>query len=254
VLAGAQVQLKQDEAAKGSPVSTGANGAYAIGSVANGSYTIAVSKDGYNPGTITNVVVSGAALSGKNLTLTKVTGPTYKVSGTVTGSDDSPLQGAKVLLKTSPGGDIVGTEKTTGPDGKYETIGVSPGNYTVEVTLAGYFIYEDNFAVTDGNIAIDPVLEPIAVAVSGTITTKPSTNPTAAGYWSLKKKATAKFPVWKSPGEPSPATAPPPAKVRASTSSPVTFSFPATRTLAIRSSTRRGGTPRLSLKPLYPAG
>jgi hypothetical protein len=66
--AGAAVQLKQGGSDIGSPVTVGANGAYAITGVSAGTYTIEVSLSGYANGTI-NVTVSNANLSGKDLTL-----------------------------------------------------------------------------------------------------------------------------------------------------------------------------------------
>jgi len=69
-LAGASVQLKQNGTQKGS-ATTDAEGKYTISNVANGTYTIEVTKDGYETGTIANVVVNGANVTGKNLQLTQ---------------------------------------------------------------------------------------------------------------------------------------------------------------------------------------
>jgi hypothetical protein len=68
---GASVQLTAAGMSVGSPVSAGANGAYAITGVPNGTYAIEVSLAGYDTGTIAAFTVSGANVSGKNLALQK---------------------------------------------------------------------------------------------------------------------------------------------------------------------------------------
>jgi hypothetical protein len=81
---GANVQLKQGGANIGNAVSTGTNGAYTITGVqAGGGYTIEVSLTGYTTG-ISSVFNIAGDVTGKDLTLVKITGPVYTVSGTIT--------------------------------------------------------------------------------------------------------------------------------------------------------------------------
>jgi uncharacterized repeat protein (TIGR02543 family) len=80
--AGAELQLTKSDVAYGSAVSAGADGAYSIGGVPAGTYAIAVTREGYAPGTISAFTVSGD-LSGKDLTLTAL--PDYTVSFNVNG-------------------------------------------------------------------------------------------------------------------------------------------------------------------------
>ncbi len=67
----ASLQLKNSSGNVGDVVTAAADGSYSITDVPAGSYTIAVSCAGYDNGTITEVTVSNAAITGANLTLTK---------------------------------------------------------------------------------------------------------------------------------------------------------------------------------------
>jgi 3-hydroxymyristoyl/3-hydroxydecanoyl-(acyl carrier protein) dehydratase len=148
------VQLQQDGANVGSPVSTGTNGTYTIPDVLPGSgYTIEVSLEGYTTGTISSFNVTTANITGKDLTLTKITVPVYTVSGTI--STDNPggaASGASVQLKQ--GGGNVGSPVSTGANGTYTIPNVLPGTgYTIEVSLAEYTTGTiSTFDVTAANV------------------------------------------------------------------------------------------------------
>ena len=67
----AALQLKNSGGNVGGIVTAAADGSYSITGVPAGSYTIAVSCTGYDSGTITGITVANAAITGKDLTLTK---------------------------------------------------------------------------------------------------------------------------------------------------------------------------------------
>ncbi len=81
-IAGAAVQLKSAGNNIGSPVYTDADGAYTISGVPAGTYTLEVSAEGYDSGTISNVVVADANISGKDLMLTKTFIPVADITMT----------------------------------------------------------------------------------------------------------------------------------------------------------------------------
>ncbi len=82
-ISGASVQLKSGGSNMGSAVNTDINGEYTILDVANGTYTIDVSKTGYDSGTIASFSISNANVTDKDLTLIKAADPTYPVTLTV---------------------------------------------------------------------------------------------------------------------------------------------------------------------------
>jgi uncharacterized repeat protein (TIGR02543 family) len=108
-LAGASAQLKQG-AATLDTMTTAEGGTYAFFGVAAGSYTIQVSKSGYDSGSIATFTVSGN-VSGKNLTLTAstVTNAAVPVIGTqpvgaIYAKNASPVTALTVAASISDSG------------------------------------------------------------------------------------------------------------------------------------------------------
>jgi hypothetical protein len=135
---GATVQLKQGGVNVGTAVSSAEDGSYTIPSVPAGDgYTIEMSLTGYTTGTISVFSVSGN-VSGKDLTLIKLTVPTYTISGTIsTDNPEGPASGATVQLKQ--GGVNVGSAVSSVVGGSYTILSVPAGDgYTIEVSLTGY--------------------------------------------------------------------------------------------------------------------
>ena len=132
---GASLQLKSGGSNTGGPVSAESGGGYTITGVPAGTYTIEAALTGYTTGTITEFTVS-ANVSGKDITLQKITGPTYTVSGTISLSGGGSAEGASLQLKR--GDSNTGSPVSAGSDGGYTITGVPAGTYTIEVSLTGY--------------------------------------------------------------------------------------------------------------------
>jgi hypothetical protein len=176
-MSGASVQLKQGSSPVGSPVIATAGGAYTITGVYPGSYTVAASHTGYTGNETETFAVTSMNVSGKSLTLTKIT---YTVSGTITGTDSGNMSGASVQLKQ--GGSPVGSPVTAAAGGTYTITGVNPGNdYTVAASHSGYTGNETGvFAVTSNVTGKDITLTKITYTVSGTIIGSDSGNMSGA--------------------------------------------------------------------------
>jgi protocatechuate 3,4-dioxygenase beta subunit len=170
---GATVQLRNDTGPVGTAVSADAEGVYAISGVAPGTYTIEVSLEGYTTGTIDNVEVSAADVTGKDLELKKtvVVPGTYTVSGTIgvsdSGSGGSP-SGASVQLRQ--GGTAKGAAVSADGSGAYSISGVAPGTYTIEVSLAGYDTGTDSVTVSNADLTGQNLtLQKTTYTIRGTI-------------------------------------------------------------------------------------
>jgi hypothetical protein len=187
---GALVRLRQGNSNVGSAVSTGTDGTYTISGVPGGTgYSIEVSLSGYVTGIIPSFNVT-ANVTGKNLTLARITGPVYTVSGTIT--TDVPwggAGGATVQLKqgsvNTVGGAAgqlpltnVGEPVITGADGTYIIHNVPAGTgYIIEVSLTGYTMMGTIFSfnvttanVTGQNLTLTKITGPV-YTVSGFIIT-----------------------------------------------------------------------------------
>ncbi len=128
-IAGATVQLKSGGSNSGSSVTTDTNGDYTISDVANGTYTIDVSKTGYDNGTIASFSVTSANVTGKNLMLTKSAAPTYTVTLTVNkdGSNNGWAHGKTFYLYQSGSSQYTGT----GAGGTVTFSTVANGTYDI---------------------------------------------------------------------------------------------------------------------------
>jgi len=134
-------------AANASTVSNGA-GTYSFSGLANGSYTVSVSKGGVNinPGSQA-VTVSNANVTQVNFS---ATAPTFTISGTI--SPASAGSGATVTLS---GAANAGT--TSNGAGTYSFSGLSNGSYTVSVSKSGVNINPGSQAVTVSNANVTQV-------------------------------------------------------------------------------------------------
>jgi endoglucanase len=145
-LPGATVTLKQGIATVGTPETTTEDGTYTISDVANGTYTIEVSKDGFGTGTITSFTVAGKNVTGKNLMLIKA----YAVSGKITNPANANLGGATVTLKQ--GITTIVPPVTTAANGTYTITNVVNGSYTIHVSKSEYTTVTIPVTVADANV------------------------------------------------------------------------------------------------------
>jgi formylglycine-generating enzyme required for sulfatase activity len=186
--AGAVVQLKQGGVNVGSPVSTGTDGTYAISGVPAGTgYSIEAALTGYNTRATVDFAVSGN-VTNKNLTLAKISGPVYTVSGTITTNPGGPANGALVQLKQN--GINTGSPVSTEIDGTYTISIVPAGFYSIEVSLSGYTAgtisaFQVNGNVTDKDLELAPV--PVLYTVSGIISTDNPPGPASGALVQLKQ-------------------------------------------------------------------
>ncbi|MDR1211406.1 MAG: choice-of-anchor D domain-containing protein [Spirochaetaceae bacterium] len=112
----------------------------AIDSIAaggNDSFTVGP-KTGLGAGTYTaTVTVSGGNGISATFDVSFTVEPVYTIKGTITSNMPAgPAAGASVQLKKD--GLDTGSAVNTAGDGSYTISGVEAGNYTIEVTLAGY--------------------------------------------------------------------------------------------------------------------
>ncbi|GHV32438.1 hypothetical protein AGMMS4952_22800 [Spirochaetia bacterium] len=150
----ASVQLKKGAADIGTAVHPATGGAYTITYVpADTGYTIEVSLTGYTTGTIGSFDVTAANVTGKNLQLIKIVGPTYTIGGTISVDTGAPdLTTASVQLKK--GAISIGTAVHPATGGAYTIPGVpADTGYTIEVSLTGYTTGTiGSFDVTAANV------------------------------------------------------------------------------------------------------
>jgi hypothetical protein len=122
------------------PATTDAGGVYNFTGLANGIYTVVPVLEGYTFDPVfAQIVVNGASVSSVDFVVD--TGPTYSISGTVSG--DVPLSDVTITLS----GYAAQTIKATA-DGTYSVSGLVPGSYTVTPSLSGYTFSPDSTDVT----------------------------------------------------------------------------------------------------------
>jgi LPXTG-motif cell wall-anchored protein len=129
-VANAQVKLGDKET-----VNTNTNGYYVIPGIDMGTYSVTVSKDGYQ--SKTESVVVAAETDGLNLSIGEVINKNRDVNGIVTDSSGSAVEGAKVTI--SKDGSLVATAiSETGGVYSLKSVPIGTG-YTVTVSKDGYY-------------------------------------------------------------------------------------------------------------------
>ncbi len=139
------------------PATADAQGTYNV-SVPAGTYTVTASHSLYLPASVSNVVVTMGNTSTANLALTSVAG---WIAGTVTAVAGGALPGVAVYAVST----IHEYSARTDAQGKYN-ISVTADTYTVNATLAGYYVKEVTGrqvlpgATTTVDFSLDPIPQP----------------------------------------------------------------------------------------------
>lgn len=144
---------------------TSATGTFSIPGVADGSFTITPSLDGYSftPASL-GVSVAGADVAGVNFDAIPPGGG-HSISGTVT---QGGFGVAGVVLTLMPGGAVA----LTGADGKFTISGLADGSFTLTPSRAGLAFTPTNRSVTVSGANVtgqDFTATPAKYSVSGTV-------------------------------------------------------------------------------------
>ncbi|MDR2382382.1 MAG: carbohydrate-binding domain-containing protein [Prevotellaceae bacterium] len=155
------VKIADNSAVAQSP--TNAAGEYIITGVSTGNYKIVATLNGYETGSIDEVQIVNSDVTGKDITLQKITVPTYVIDGTVTKPDGSVAAGASVQIIKTNDKINVGQAVTTNSAGAYSISDISAGTYDIIVTLDGYEtgiianVIVNNSNITNQNITLQIV-------------------------------------------------------------------------------------------------
>ena len=122
---------------------TDASGAYSIGNLHPGTYSITVTADGFAPAQSTATLAAGSTLSAPNIVLATAA----QVSVTVTSKTSSAVASAQVQLLQN-GADVAtgGTDST----GRVTISGLAAGTYQLVVNAGGFLGTTDTFTLTAG--------------------------------------------------------------------------------------------------------
>jgi hypothetical protein len=138
---------------------TAADGTYSFSGLANGKYTVVPSLAGHTFQPVSTAIsVSGANVTGKNVTATASSAPAYNITGKVSGA---VVNNVMITLN----GDATGSVFTDA-NGNYSFPGLAAGSYTVTPSLAGYsFGPAAPITISTGNSTLNNFVS--AVAQSG---------------------------------------------------------------------------------------
>jgi large repetitive protein len=144
---GAAVSLIDGSGHVVTTVYSNANGAYSIGNVTPGQYTVKVSANGYQTVTQNETVGDGQTVQA-DIALQSNSNSSPSITGTVTdGITGKFVAGATVTIKNSQGS-VVGTAMT-GDGGSYTIIGLPAGSYSETLSANNYeTTSQSNIAVT----------------------------------------------------------------------------------------------------------
>jgi hypothetical protein len=142
----------------GKTTTSAGNGTFSITGVAAGTYTLAISAQGYAP------YSSGITLNANQTLVAVLTPASYTLTGTVhNGSPNGPgLAGATVA--------VAGKTAITAGDGTFSITGISGGTYTVVASKTGYISVTSSSFTMNSNLVAAMYLMPKTYSVSGTVT------------------------------------------------------------------------------------
>jgi sugar lactone lactonase YvrE len=129
-------------------------GKFTLSNVAPGSYTLAVTKAGYNPAQIAITINAGANTVVGDINLSPGASSAILRGSISDGANGGSLAGATI--------EVTGTAITTvtsGPDGSYQLSSLSPGVVTINVFRAGYATLNTSATLIAGGVlAFSPTL------------------------------------------------------------------------------------------------
>jgi parallel beta-helix repeat protein len=143
-------------------------GVYNFIGLANGSYTVTVSKSGFtfSPSSLP-VTVNGASVTGENFTASAVPPTTYSISGTISTAANG--SGATLTLSGA-----AGATTTANSSGNYTFTGLANGSYTVSASKSGFTFSPSSLPVTVNGANVTGenfAASAITYSISGTIST-----------------------------------------------------------------------------------
>ncbi len=124
---------------------TDADGKYLLENVPAGERQVTASAEGYSSKTLTVTVKEGETVT-QDFALQAI--PTYTVSGTVTDTEGSALEGATVAIEETE------QSATTGSDGTYSIADVEEGTYNITASKDGYSS-ETNTVTVNSDTTVD---------------------------------------------------------------------------------------------------
>ncbi len=136
-------------AATGS-TTTDNNGNYSFTGLANGTYTVTPSPNGYTfSSTSITVTISNGNISGQNFTGTSNASATYSISGKVLTSGGSPIAGVTVTLSGA-----ASASTSTSGNGTYTFAGLANGAYTITPSKNKYTFSPTSisFSISGANV------------------------------------------------------------------------------------------------------
>ncbi|HEY2395193.1 MAG TPA: carboxypeptidase regulatory-like domain-containing protein, partial [Rudaea sp.] len=151
-VAGASIRLAENA---GISVTTAADGTFHLSSVPAATYTLQVSRSGYQSRTASISVSAGQTLNIGSIALSAIS-TTVTLSGLVKNNTGQLLQDVIVA---------VGTKSTlTDASGAYQILGINPGSATVTATLSGYKTVSATVAFqASTNYLFSPTMYPTSV-------------------------------------------------------------------------------------------
>jgi hypothetical protein len=142
---------------------TNAAGEYIVTGVSAGNYKLTATLNGYETGSIDEVKIVDTDITGKDITLLKITVPTYSISGVVVKPDGSAATGASVQIIKASDNTSVGQPVTTSNSGEYSVSDIPAGAYSIIIALDGYEtgtlfnVTVDNSNLTGQNVTLQTI-------------------------------------------------------------------------------------------------
>jgi hypothetical protein len=138
----------------GASVTTGNDGIFSFANLDPNEYRLNISNSNYFPSSETVTIIVGREQS-KDILMDKIIPGT--ICGVVKDRDSSKvLSGCVLTIKST------GATARSGADGSYSFAGITPGPYSIDINMAGYYQDTKNFVLPNGStLKADILLEKI---------------------------------------------------------------------------------------------